>query len=187
MENVTDMKFKKKLIMFSEKEYNRALKVSREKLSYLMQAIEWASNHIEVDDAEVFANDMVGYFARRLAESKPELVKLGVTNPNKIAELLDINLTELSNLEDRFNVNDGRVKFNRGKVQEDVNPEDFKIYTKDEQQNKELEYAEKIIKVLLEAEEVTTINKRFISQVTGGLVYFNPYDGGQLKYNHQQF
>ena len=75
MENVTDMKFKKKLIMFSEKEYNRALKVSREKLSYLMQAIEWASNHIEVDDAEVFANDMLGYFARRLAESKPELVK----------------------------------------------------------------------------------------------------------------
>jgi hypothetical protein len=185
MENITDVKFKKKLISFSEKEYNQAVKVSREKLAKLMEAIGWASKHISVDDIEAFAKDMVGYFAIRLADSKPELLKLGVTNPVKIAELLDININELQTLSNRFNNADGRIKFKNGKVQEDVNPEDFKIYTKDEQQNKELEYAEKIIKVLLEAEEVTNINKRFIAQVTGGLVYFNPFDGGELKYNHQ--
>jgi hypothetical protein len=188
VEAIKEPKFKKELILFSEKEYNLALKLSRERLELLMKAIEWASTHkVKVEDAETFGNDMEVYFLERLAKSKPDIQKLGINDPSKIADLLSIDVRELKDLQYMYSSHEGRLKFKDGQVKEDVSPEDYKIFTKDEHQNKELNYAKKIIEVLLEAEEVTTINKRFISQVTGGLVYFNPYNGGELKYNHQKF
>lgn len=179
-------KFKPQLILFAEKEYKEALELSRQRLKVLMEGVEWCARHVSINDIETFSKDMETFFLDRLADTKPEIKKLGIKNPLKIANLLDLDLPQLRNIQNRFETNEGRIIFKDGQVKEDVDPETFKVYTKDEQQNTEKYYADKVIQALEDAEAVASINKRLIRQATGGLVYWNPYDGGKLVWNHHK-
>ena len=179
-------KFKPQLILFAEKEYKEALEMSRHRLKVLMEGVEWCARHVSIDDIETFGRDMEVYFLERFADTKPELKKLGVTNPLKIAELIEVDMSELRDIQFRYSKSEGRLKFKDGQVIEDVDAESFKVYTKDEEQNTEKYYADKIIQALEDAQSVATINKRLIRQATGGLVYWNPYDGGKFVWNHHR-
>ena len=188
METVIENKFKKQLIIFNEKGYNDALGLARLKLKLLAECIKWCNNHIDNIEIEPFVKDMTGYFLDKLKATKTELQNLGIKKPEKIADLLDINIHELVDLETRFNKVNGYIKIVKGRAIEDVDAEIYKVYTKDEEDNKRLKIANDIIKSLEVAmDNGININTGFIQQATSNLVQWWPYDNRGFRYNWSAF
>tara|TARA_A100001015_G_C14838924_1_gene651670 strand:+ start:278 stop:862 length:585 start_codon:yes stop_codon:yes gene_type:complete len=181
-------KFKKQLIAFNEKSYNEALGLSRLKLKLLAEAIQWCNNHIEDIDLEKFVENMPQYFLSKLRDTKPELQNLGINKPEKIADLLDINVNDLVSIESRFNKVNGYIKIVKGKAVEDVDVEVYKVYTRDEEENQRKKIADDLIVALENAMEFgINIQTNVIQQATSSLVQWWPYDNRGFRYNWNAF
>ena len=102
--------------------------------------------------------------------------------------MLDINIHELADLETRFHKVNGYIKIVKGKAIEDVDAEIYKVYTKDEEDNKRLKIANNIIKELEVAMEYgININTGFIQQATNNLIQWWPYENRGFRYNWNAF
>ena len=126
--NKKEVKFKKQLVWFDEKTYQRAVKDSEAKISALEDCIAWASYHIDNINPEQFESDMLAYFYTKLAEQRHEFAKLKI-RPEKIADLLDINTGELNRLRAVYDNAVGKIKFIKGKPAVDVDKEVYKKYS----------------------------------------------------------
>lgn len=54
--------FRKQLVSFNEKEYNRAVEDAKRKIETFNQALSFAEKHIVVFDKEAFAQNFVEFF-----------------------------------------------------------------------------------------------------------------------------
>ena len=188
MQEVKEQRFKKLMVSFDEKGYQKAVDSARDKLEILTRALKWIRQYVNDDkiNMQLFSDDMLNFFLDRLVENNKEITKLGIIKPDKIADLLGINLMELSSIQQEYEDCKGVIKFVKGVARENVNEEDYKIYTTNEQQNAEYKLAEKVIHILKQAEEHCNINKHMVRQTFGQLIYWNPVEN-DYHYNINKF
>tara|TARA_R100000654_G_scaffold684_1_gene2692 strand:+ start:2478 stop:3044 length:567 start_codon:yes stop_codon:yes gene_type:complete len=169
-----EVKFEKQLVFFHKQGYEIALKHSKDKMVLLTNCIAWIGKHIKNYKIEEFQKDMVPYFLDKLGKEKKEFAQLKI-RPEKVADLLDIDITELSRLEHLYNNAKGLIKFENGVVKENVDIEDYKSYTENEEQNKELSCAKKFIEGVKELAKVRQVYHTPITQVSRGLLNYDIY------------
>ena len=169
-----EVKFEKQLVFFHKQGYEIALKHSKDKMVLLTNCIAWIGKHIKNYKIEEFEKDMVPYFLEQLAKQKKEFAQLKI-RPEKIADLLDINITELSRLENIYNNATGLIRFENGVVKENVDIEDYKDYTENEDQNTELSCAKKFIEGVKELSRVRQVYHIPITQISNGLVSYDTH------------
>ncbi len=170
------VEFKKKLVWFDQGSYNRAVKDAEKKISLLEDCINWVKYHIKEVKTEEFRLDMVAYFLKQLGKEKKEFAQLKI-RPEKVAELLDINITELKRLEALYNNAVGSIKFTRGKAEVDVSKETFTTYTASQKQNEELAVANDLINAIKKLQEIRTVYPIHIVNSFGG--FLNYHQGKQ--------
>ena len=168
----TEVKFKRQLVWFDEKSYQRAVKDSEAKISALEDCIAWAGYHIDNINPEQFESDMLTYFYTKLGEQKKEFAQLKI-RPEKVAELLDINTTELNRLRAVYDNAVGKIKFIKGEPAVDVDKEQYKKYTDSEQMNAELKVANQLIAAI---EELQKIKQVYPVQIVAGFNRFLNYN-----------
>lgn len=180
--NKTEVKFRKQLTHFSKEGYDNALKHSRSKRELLTKCIAWIGKYIKHYNIEEFQCNMVGYFYTELAKQKKEFASLKI-RPEKIADLLDINVTELSRLQEQYENHTGSIKFVDGVVEDNVDEEDYKQYTENDKQNEELKIAKVFIKGVQELSKVRQVVPNWVSQWSAGLIQ---YDGYTKEYYYKK-
>ncbi len=173
---VTEVKFKKQKVWFEESAYNRAIKDAEIKINLLNDCINWVKYHIKEVNTEEFRLDMVAYFLKQLGKEKKEFAQLQI-RPEKVADLLDINVRELSTLEGLYNNAIGSIKFVKGKAQVDVSKETFTTYTASQKQNEELAVANDLINAIKKLQEIRTVYPIHIVNSFGG--FLNYHQGKQ--------
>ena len=173
---VTEVKFKKQKVWFEESAYNRAIKDAEKKITLLQDCINWVKYHIKEVKTEEFRLDMVAYFLKQLGKEKKEFAQLQI-RPEKVADLLDINVRELQSLEALYNNAIGSIKFTRGKAQVDVSKETFTTYTETQKQNEELAVANDLINAIKKLQEIRTVYPIHIVNSFGG--FLNYHQGKQ--------
>ena len=173
---VKEVKFKKQKVWFEESEYNRAIKDAEIKINLLDDCINWVKYHIKEVKTEEFRLDMVSYFLKQLGKEKKEFAQLNI-KPEKVAELLDINVRELARLEALYNNAIGSIKFTRGKAQVDVSKETFTTYTETQKQNEELAVANDLISAIEKLQGIRTVYPIHIVNSLGG--FLNYHQGKQ--------
>jgi hypothetical protein len=174
----TEVKFKRQLIWFDEKTYKRAVKDSLMKISALEDCIAWAGYHITDINPEQFESDMLTYFYTKLGEQKKEFAQLKI-RPEKIAELLDINTTELNRLKAVYDNAVGKIKFIKGEPAVDVDKEVYKKYTDSEEMNAELKVAKQLINAIKEVEKIRQV---YPVQIVAGFNRFLNYNIGTQEW-----
>ncbi len=172
----TEVKFKKQKVWFEESAYNRAVKDAEIKINLLNDCINWVKYHIKEINTEEFRLDMVSYFLKQLGKEKKEFAQLQI-RPEKVADLLDINVRELSTLEALYNNAVGSIKFTRGKAEVDVSKETFTTYTASQKQNEELAVANDLINAIKKLQEIRTVYPIHIVNSFGG--FLNYHQGTQ--------
>jgi hypothetical protein len=173
---VTEVKFKKQKVWFEESAYNRAVKDAEIKITLLDDCINWVKYHIKDVKTEEFRLDMVSYFLKQLGKEKKEFAQLKI-RPEKVADLLDINVRELTRLEALYNNAVGSIKFTRGKAEVDVSKETFTTYTETQKQNEELAVANDLINAIKKLQEIRTVYPIHIVNSFGG--FLNYHQGKQ--------
>ena len=128
MQEVKEQRFKKVMVSFDEKGYQRAVDSARDKLEILTRALKWIRQYVNDDkiNMQLFSDDMLNFFLDRLVENNKEITKLGIIKPDKIADLLGINLMELSSIQQEYEDCKGVIKFVKGVARENVNEENYK-------------------------------------------------------------
>ena len=173
---VTEVKFKKQKVWFEESAYNRAIKDAEKKITLLQDCINWVKYHIKEVKTEEFRLDMVSYFLKQLGKEKKEFATLNI-KPEKVADLLDINVRELQSLEALYNNAVGSIKFTKGKAEVDVSKETFTTYTETQKQNEELAVANDLINAIKKLQEIRTVYPIHIVNSFGG--FLNYHQGKQ--------
>lgn len=181
----TEVKFKKQLVWFDEQSYKRAVKDSLMKISALEDCIAWAGYHITDINPEQFESDMLSYFYTKLGEQKKEFAQLKI-RPEKVAELLDINTTELNRLRAVYDNAVGKIKFIKGEPAVDVDKEQYKKYTDSEEMNAELKVATKLITAIQELQKIRNV---YPLQIVAGFNRFLNYNmsSQEWKYNTDKY
>ena len=173
---VKEEKFKRQKVWFEESEYNKAVKQAETKITLLEDCINWVKYHIKEVKTEEFRLDMVAYFLKQLGKEKKEFAQLKI-RPEKVAELLDINITELKRLEALYNNAVGSIKFTRGKAEVDVSKETYTTYTESQKQNEELAVANDLISAIEKLQGIRTVYPIHIVNSLGG--FLNYHQGKQ--------
>jgi hypothetical protein len=171
-----EVKFKRQKIWFEESAYIRAVKDAEKKIILLEDCINWVNYHIKEVKTEEFRLDMVSYFLKQLGKEKKEFATLNI-KPEKVADLLDINVRELQTLEALYNNAVGSIKFTKGKAEVDVSKETFTTYTETQKQNEELAVANDLISALEKLQGIRTVYPIHIVNSFGG--FLNYHQGKQ--------
>ena len=92
-DKVKEPRFTKKLIWFDKQGFEEHNSEGRQKLILLAQAVEFMSRHIKnVDSKKAVEVGFEMYFIEQLIKQNKQFKSLGINNPQKIIDLLDISL-----------------------------------------------------------------------------------------------
>jgi hypothetical protein len=165
--------FKRQIVAFNEREYNRAIQDANNKIKRLKDALKWTSNYIMVSNInkEKFAQDCVAEFTRVFAEKWS--VKYPDIKANKLLDLLDVPMVELRALETLIMAIQQPVKVVGDKFVADVTKEAFTRYTKNDKENKMLEVVNKINAIVEEVQREQQVFKLTLAQAMPSLLQFD--------------
>ncbi len=154
--------------------YNKAVKQAEEKIDIIRQALEWCSKHIETDsiDRKKFIADFVEEFNRVLELQKGNITKVKLA-VEKLHFLLDIHITELNVLRDRFKRMEAEVYVENDDFVCGVSLEDFTRYTQNEEENQRLIIANNFIDAI---DKVEKYNKCYPMDLSRGTSDFIKFD-----------
>ena len=167
-------------IYFQEQSFKEAEKRSKNKLDLISQALEWCSQHINIDklNRENFLFDFVAEFNKELLAQKGNIVKAKV-GVDKIHFLLDIHISKLKEIQKEFD----DIKFDVDVHGDDyvceVDREKYTIYTKNEEENEKLIKANYLIDAI---EKTSTYRKVYPLDLCRGTSNFISYDIRNNKY-----
>jgi hypothetical protein len=171
---VKEPKFKKQLIWFDKKGYEDYSSKGRQKLILLAQAVEYMSRHLKkVDSKQAYEEGFESYFMNRLLNENKKFTDMGINNPLKILNLLDINVSELIKIEDEFNELKYKLEWKDGKANVKTDKEMFCVYTRNEDENTNLEIANKLIKSIQEVSDVKTLQPLVVLRAFNGFINYN--------------
>ena len=167
------MKFKKKVITISNEGLKQAEKLAEAKITLLQAAIDEAKKHVTVDDLKAFSEGFISYTTKKVIDKNKSLKSLNLS-PNKILNLLEIDLNKLYNIQVEFEENKTKVYFDKeGSPFTRVDKNQFIKYTKSEEENERLDVFQSFISSLEEMSKHTHIYKGSVAQMTSNALRFD--------------
>lgn len=169
------MSFKKQPVRTNAEGYKTALNKAKNGVHLLEEALDFCSKYIDVNkvDLREFKDNMVNEFKRVFYEKHRASLQLEV-KVEKILQLLDVSITTLVQIHDNFNkLNTDKIGVSKGKYVVKVKESDYVVYTINEEQNKKLEVANKLIDAV---NEVSRYSKVYPLNFTSGTSNFIGYD-----------
>ena len=165
--------FKRQIVAFNEREYNRAMVEVNNKIKRLKEALKWCSSFVMTSniDKEKFAEDCVAEFTRVF--TKKWAVKYEGISPDKLLMLQDVPMAELRALETLIMAIQQPIKVADNKFVSDVSKEAFTRYTKNEKENKMLGLVNKIDAIVEEVQREQQVFKLTLAQAMPSLLQFD--------------
>ena len=165
--------FKRQIVAFNEREYNRAMVEVNNKIKRLKEALKWCSSFVMTSniDKEKFAEDCVAEFTRVF--TKKWAVKYEGISPDKLLMLQDVPMAELRALETLIMAIQQPIKVADNKFVSDVSKEAFTRYTKNEKENKMLSLVERLNNVVDEVQREQQVFKLTLAQSMPSLLQFD--------------
>jgi hypothetical protein len=165
--------FKRQIVAFNEREYNRAIQDANNKIKRLKEALKWTSNYIMVSniDKQKFADDCVAEFTRVF--TKKWAVKYEGISADKLLMLQDVPMAELRALQTLIMAIQQPVKLVDDKFLANVSKEAFTRYTKNEKENKMLGVVNKINAIVEEVQREQQVFKLTLAQAMPNLLTFD--------------
>ena len=165
--------FKRQIVAFNEREYNRAMVDVNTKIKRLKEALKWTSNYIMVSniDKEKFADDCIAEFTRVFTNKWK--VKYEGISADKLLMLQDVPMAELRALQTLIMAIKHPVKVVDDKFEADVSKEAFTRYTKNEKENKMLGLVNKINAIVDEVQREQQVFKLTLAQAMPSLLQFD--------------
>ena len=156
------------------------------KIDTLKDARIEASKWCVVDDLRLFSQDFTRYTIDKVLE-KAEGFKGLYINERKALDLMDIDLSTLQSLQNIFEQNVSELFWDdEGKPFTKVEKKDYVFYTKNQNENRNLETINNFIDALDNLEDLVTIPKARFMQMTQGLLYVDMATA-ELKINRRLF
>jgi|TARA_R100000734_G_C3285549_1_gene78339 hypothetical protein len=166
--------FVKMKVWEDETSYNKAVKSAEDKIGIVKQGLEWCNKHIDIGlvDRKKFVADMVAEFNRQLVEQKGDIVKQAIA-VEKLHFLLDIHITELLAIRERFDRIDVNIYVEDNDFICGVSLEDYTLYTKNEEENQRLIICNNLIDAI---DKVEKYNKCYAGDICRGTSGFLKFD-----------
>ena len=160
------MGFKKKVITISNEGLKQAEKLAEAKITLLQKAIDEAKKHVTIDDLKAFSEDFISYTTKKIIDKNKSLKSLNLS-PNKILNLLEIDLNKLYNIQVEFEENKTKVYFDKeGSPYTKVDKEPFIQYTKNEEENERLKAIQNLLISIEDLQQYYHVYKGDIQRVT---------------------
>lgn len=169
------MSFKKQPIRTNIEGYKADVTATNNAINLLDQALEYSSKYVDVNnlDLRAFKEDMVQEFKRVFYEKHRASIQLEV-KVEKILELLDVSITTLVMIQENFKkLKTGSVGISKNKYVSKVKKSDYVVYTRNDEQNKKLDLANKFIDAV---NEIGKYKKVYPLNFTSGTSNFIGYD-----------
>ena len=167
------MPFKKKVISIDNEGLKQAEKVAEAKITLLQAAIDEAKKHITIDDLKAFSEDFISYTTKKIIDKNKSLKSLNLS-PDKILNLLEIDLNKLYNIQVEFEENKTKVYFDKeGSPFTRVDKEQFIQYTKSEEENERLQAIQNLLASIDDLQQYYHVYKGDIQRVTSNAVRYN--------------
>jgi hypothetical protein len=165
--------FKRQIVAFNEREYNRAMVEANKKIKRLKDALKWTSSFVMTSniDKQKFADDCVAEFTRVF--TKKWAVKYEGISPQKLLMLQDVPMAELKALQTLIMAIQQPVKVVDDKFEADVSKEAFTRYTKNDKENKMLSLVERLNNVVDEVQREQQVFKLTLAQAMPSLLQFD--------------
>ena len=165
--------FKRQIVAFNDRDYNRAMVEVNNKIKRLKDALKWTSSFIMTSniDKEKFAEDCVAEFTRVFTNKWK--VKYEGISADKLLMLQDVPMAELRALQTLIMAIKHPVKVVDDKFEADVSKEAFTRYTKNEKENKMLSLVERLNNVVDEVQREQQVFKLTLAQSMPSLLQFD--------------
>lgn len=172
---VKEPTFEKQLIWFDKQSYEKHCSEGKQKLILLAQAVEFMSKHIKKVDAEKAVDQGFEiYFLNQLLHQNKKLTDMGINNPLKVLDLLDISISKLIQIEDEFEtLKEYKLVWKNGRANVVSDKEAFCMYTRNHGENAELEIANNLIKAIRQVAEVKNIQPIMVTRAFNGFINYN--------------
>mgnify|MGYP003149133576 CR=1 FL=1 len=171
--------FKAMLKSFDKDSYNLKMKQTNEKIKLYNDAIQWASNWVDVGDPnvsgidyDVFEKDMITEFKRALLEKQKQHIQIPIS-ADKLIYMMDVPINELVNLAEKYYSNNSNVNLKEGVMTPVVDKKKYQQWTTSEKENDKLRLAKKFIDVI---EQVEQESKVFPLDIARRTSHFVGYD-----------
>jgi len=166
------MSFKKRIISISDESLKQAEQVAEAKINLLKQAIKEAEKHIEINCFKEFSEGFIAY-TKKILDKNKGLKELNLTS-DKVLNLLDINLSNLFEIQSKFEDNEAKVLFDKeGAPYTKVDKNQFITFTKSDAENERLDVFQSFISSLEEMSKYTHIYKGNVAQMTSNALRFD--------------
>ena len=178
--------FKKQLVWFDEYEYGKAHNETFWKVQHINEALEYCGEHINVDNIDKKAfmeNGFINEFLRVIKKENSNKIGLDIS-ASKLANLLDISVAPLLELQSKYDDIKRNVKLVGGIYKEDLSKESFKLYTRNKTENEELEIAKDLMKTLKKLDKYRTIRPAFIQNAFQNFIRYD-FRSAEYVYNVQ--
>lgn len=185
-------KFKPMLKRFDKLAYREATKVGSEKVEAFERALLWCKQHVDVNapteggqtpvgaiNQKQFLADMVAEFNRAFTEKCKENINLPVAI-EKLYYLLDVRISELTGLAEKFYSNTTPVNLVEGKLVANVDKSEYQIWTVSEEENEKLRVTRELIENIKHVESLKF--KVYPFDVCRGFSSFIAYDIREQEY-----
>jgi len=167
------MSFKKKVITINNEGLKQAEKVAEAKITLLQSAMKEAEKHIEITYFKEFSEDFIAYTTKNILDKNKGLKELNLTS-DKVLNLLDINLSNLFEIQSKFEDNEAKVLFDKeGAPYTKVDKNQFITFTKNDAENERLDVFQSFISSLEEMSKHTHIYKGNVAQMTSNALRFD--------------
>ena len=165
--------FKRQIVAFNEREYNRAIQDANIKIKRLKDALKWTSSFVMTSniDKQKFAEDCVAEFTRVF--TKKWAVKYEGISADKLLMLQDVPMAELRALQTLIMAIQQPVKVVDDKFVADVSKEAFTRYTKNDKENKMLGVVNKLNAIVEEVQREQQVFKLTLAQAMPSLLQFD--------------
>ena len=173
-------KFTRMKVYTDTEAYNRAVKLSSDKIELIKEAFHWMGQHIDTKEIDRvrFIQDAVHEFNKVLMKQKGDIVKAKV-GVDKIHFLLDIRISHLVEYQRKIESIDIPVYVKEDDFISGVVEDDYVVYTENEEQNDKLIKANNLIQAL---DLVSEYRKVYPLDICRGTSEFLKYDMRSQKY-----
>ena len=169
------------LISFDKVGLQRAERDAEQKLKILDEGSVWVNNQFDRIGEEInfrkFHADMVGHFKDIVLKVFAPVNQLGLS-ANKLIEAKEIPISELLDIQIKYESLDVQVKFDKNIPMTVVSPKDYQIFTTSEKQNQKIVFGNQMIKAINDLTDNLNIKvyPLDIQRATSGFITFDVRD-----------
>lgn len=174
------MNFERKVIFENISLRDKCNKEAEEKLNLLNDALEWCKQSgvmvSSKKDKQLFKIDFVKFFKDKFYSINSKKSGLPI-NVDKLMDLLDVDITELEEIENKYLANLSVIHIKNGEFITMVTPEKYVQFTETEIENEMLDVFNEFLGSLKKIEKYKSIYPFDICRGTGRFINFDQNSG----------